>query len=157
MKAKTVSDSALSLNQVIFPEHTNPFGIAHGGEMLKLMDNAAGACAAKHCLSMVSTRGIYNVDFLAPIQLGSIVYCQAHLTFVSTHAMEIKVELFAENIKENQKKLCITAYFVYVAVDENMQLLEVPPLLLTNEKEKNEFRLGQERMQKRKALDKEKG
>jgi len=157
LQAKTISESAITLNQIIFPEHTNPFGIAHGGEMLKLMDNAAGACAAKHCLSMVSTRGIYDVEFLAPIHLGSIVYCQAHLTYVSTHAMEIKVQVFAENIREKQKKLCITAYFVYVAVDENMQLLEVPPLLLSNEEEEKEFRLGQERMQKRKSADKEKG
>lgn len=152
MEAKAISESALTLNQVIFPKHTNPFGIAHGGEMLKLMDNAAGACAAKHCLAMVSTRGIYSVDFHAPIHLGSIVYCQAHLTYVSKHAMEIKVELFAENIRQNKRQSCITAYFVYVAVDEKMQLLEVPPLLLKNDQEEREFKSGQERMQMRMAL-----
>ena len=48
---RTVDDSKVVLSQVIMPVHAGPGGIfAHGGEVIKLMDTAAGLAALRHCL-----------------------------------------------------------------------------------------------------------
>ena len=41
LEPKTIAESATSLSQIILPGQTNPAGTAHGGELLKMMDNCA--------------------------------------------------------------------------------------------------------------------
>jgi len=128
-QGKTSANSAVTLNTVIMQDMTNPFGTAHGGEMLKLMDNTAGCCAARYSGGRVTTRAIKGVEFLAPIQQGNIVYCQAQVIGVSKHSMEIRVEITAEDLWQQTKTLSIIGSFVYVLLSNDAsQMLEVPPL-----------------------------
>jgi acyl-CoA hydrolase len=148
--SKTIKESEVTLIQMLFQNQTNPFGTAHGGELIKIMDNAAGICASKHAETMVATRGIYNVDFHAPAHPGDLIHCHAHITYVSNHAMEIFVELLAEDLLKKKFHSCVTAFFVYLSLDEKMNLLEVPNILIENAAEANEFQAGKIRMENRK-------
>jgi acyl-CoA hydrolase len=65
MEARTISETATSLSQIILPSQTNPAGTAHGGELLKMMDNCAGACATKHSRAIVVTAAIDGINFHA--------------------------------------------------------------------------------------------
>ena len=38
MEGKTVSESKVEIAQVMMPEHANPAGNVHGGNLLKLVD-----------------------------------------------------------------------------------------------------------------------
>ena len=40
--------SEVKMAQVMMPDQANPTGYVHGGELIKLMDNAAGVVAARH-------------------------------------------------------------------------------------------------------------
>jgi len=40
LEAKTVSQSKVEIAQVMMPEHANPAGNVHGGNLLKLVDQA---------------------------------------------------------------------------------------------------------------------
>ena len=55
MTAKTVEDSRLTMALLMLPEHANPVGNVHGGEIMKLMDSAAGAAARRYARSNVVT------------------------------------------------------------------------------------------------------
>lgn len=147
---KTISASATRLSQIILPSQTNPIGNAHGGELLKMMDNCAGACAAKHARCIAVTAGIDNVNFHAPVFMGNQATCTAHLTYVSKHSMEIAVNIETEDLMKGTKQCCMTAYFIFVALDENMQPKEVDPIILENEIERQEFEAGKARMNARK-------
>ena len=150
IKDKTISASATTLSQLILPSQTNPAGNAHGGELLKMMDNCAGVCATKHSRSVVVTAGIDNVNFHAPVFMGNQVTCKAHLTYVSNRSMEIAVSIDAEDILEGTKQCCMTAYFIFVAVDENMQPKQLDQVILENEIERQGFEDGRARMDVRK-------
>jgi acyl-CoA hydrolase len=50
MQEKLASDSRITMAQVVLPYHANPAGNMHGGELMKLMDAAAGVVARRHCL-----------------------------------------------------------------------------------------------------------
>ena len=151
LEAKTIRESVTTLSQIILPAQTNPAGTAHGGELLKMMDNAAGACATKHSRSIVVTAGIDNITFHAPVFMGNLAICQAYITFASERAMEIAVTIEAEDLLNGTKQCCMTAYFIFVALDQNtMSPKTIPQLALLDEAEKQEFAAGQARMKERK-------
>ena len=58
--AKRVADSQTTLVQMMEIAHANIAGIVHGGEVMKLVDTAAGIAAIKHaggmCVTVRSTR-----------------------------------------------------------------------------------------------------
>lgn len=151
METKKILDSVTTLSQIILPSQTNPAGTAHGGELLKMMDNTAGACATKHSRAIVVTAGIDNITFHAPVFMGNLAICQAYITYVSEKAMEIAVSIEAEDLLHGTKQCCMTAYFIFVALDETtMTPKKIPPLELVDEGERQEFELGKARMQERK-------
>ncbi len=152
---KTIAESAVSLSQIILPAQTNPAGTAHGGELLKMMDNTAGACATKHSRAIVVTAGIDNITFHAPVFMGNLTICSANLTFVSNRSMEIAVSIEAEDLMSGNRQCCMTAYFIFVALDEiTMTPIAIPQLQLVNAAEKMEFEAGRQRMQERKESPK---
>lgn len=151
---KTINDSATILSQVILPGMTNPAGTAHGGELLKMMDNTAGVCATRHCRAIVVTAGIDNVSFHEPVFMGNLVSCHAHLTYVGRSSMEVAVSIYAEDLMQGEKRCCMTAYFVFVALNQDLTPVVVPELQLQNEMEKTLFEEGKERMRQRKELPK---
>lgn len=151
LEAKTIRESVTTLSQIILPSQTNPAGTAHGGELLKMMDNAAGACATKHSRAIVVTAGIDNITFHSPVFMGNLATCQAYITYVSERTMEIAVNIEAEDLLQGTKSCCMTAYFIFVALDEKtMTPKTIPQLNLLDEAEKQEFEAGRARMKERK-------
>ncbi|NLF44471.1 MAG: acyl-CoA thioesterase [Syntrophomonadaceae bacterium] len=150
MEARTISESATSLSQIIMPSQTNPAGTAHGGELLKMMDNCAGAVATKHSRSIIVTAAIDGINFHAPVFMGNLANCSAHLTYVSNSSMEIAVSIDAEDMILGTRQCCITAYFTFVALGENMVPVKVPRLKLENAMEEEEYEAGRLRSISRK-------
>ncbi|MDD3852069.1 MAG: acyl-CoA thioesterase [Syntrophomonadaceae bacterium] len=147
---RTIAESATTLSQIILPSQTNPAGTAHGGELLKMMDNCAGACATKHSRSIVVTAAIDNINFHAPIYMGNMATCKANITYVSNSSMEIAVNIDAEDLLQGTKQCCMTAYFTFVALDENLKAKKIPQLELQNPVEEAEFEEGRQRSKERK-------
>ena len=134
--ARTVEHSRVTMSQLILPAHAGPGGVwAHGGEIVKLMDTAAGLAALRHAHSPVVTLRIEGINFLRPIRVGNYVVVVAELTYVSTSTMEVRVRVSAEDVLHEKSFEAITAYFLFVAIDEDGKSRPVPPLLLLTEKE----------------------
>ncbi len=143
---RTVAHSAVTLSQVILPAQTGPGGIfAHGGEIIKLMDTAAGLTALRHSHSQVVTLRVEGINFLHPIRVGNLVTVQSKMTYTSRSSMEIQVRVIAENVLKETAWEALTAYFVFVAVDELGKSKQVPPLIVSNEEERILFEAGKER------------
>lgn len=151
---KTIKESATDLSQVILPSMTNPAGTAHGGELLKMMDNAAGVCATRHSRAIVVTAGIDHVNFHEPVYMGNLVICKAYLTYVGRSSMEVAVSIYAEDLLQGINRCCMTAYYVFIALDMNMSPVVVPQLKLENDMDNELYEEGKERMRIRKETPK---
>jgi acyl-CoA hydrolase len=126
--------------------HSNPGGIfAHGGEIIKLMDTAAGLAALKHCRSQVVTLRIEGINFMQPIRVGNFVTVNAKLTYVSQSSMEIQVTVTAEHVLKGIKWEALKAYFIFVSLGEDGKAIGVPPLIIETEEERRLFDAGEER------------
>ena len=151
MEVKRVSDSQVTLSQLMQPEHVNVLGNVHGGVLMKLMDEAGGLCAARHARRPTVTVTVDTITFLEPIHIGELVTFDAHLTFVSRSAMEAEVCVEAEEILTGKRRLTNRAYVVYVALGDDGRPVEVPPLLPTTEDERRRWEQGRQRQAERLA------
>ncbi len=115
------------------------------------MDIAGGMAASRHANSIVVTASVDSLDFKHPVRLGDIVRLEARLIWVGRTSMEVKVQVYAQNIETEEIKLTNQAYFVYVALDRSGKSKKVPPLILETEDDKREFREGEERRKFRMA------
>ncbi|MGE5404629.1 MAG: acyl-CoA thioesterase [Candidatus Saccharibacteria bacterium] len=154
LQGKTIAESATTIAQVILPSMTNPAGTAHGGELMKMMDNAAGVCATRHSRAIVVTADIDEINFHEPVFMGNLATCHAHLSYVGKSSMEIMVNIDAEDLLTGDKRCCVTAYFVFVALDKDFKPVQLEPLILQNEFEKKVFEEAKERMRQRKERPK---
>ncbi len=146
MKGKTIADSAVIMSSVMQPNQANPSGNVHGGEIMKLMDNAAYVVSHKHSRNNVVTARVDELTFHEPIYVGNLVTCEASLTFVGKSSMEVHVKVFVEDLfREKSKRCALTAFFTMVAINQGGVPIPVSHLELTTNEEKSLFEQGKKR------------
>lgn len=145
-EGRTVANSTVTLSQVIMPAQARPDGVyAHGGEIIKMMDTAAGLSALKHSHTTVVTLRVEGINFLHPIRVGNYVTVDARLTFTSRSTMEIQVTATSEDVVREKKWEALTAYFIFVALNKDGSPEKIPALIVRNDGEKRRFTAGEER------------
>ena len=149
-KERTIGHSSVTIAQLMLPHQANPAGYVHGGEIMKMMDNAAGVVAARHAHTNVVTAKVDDINFLKPVRVGDLVLVHACLTFAGHSSMEIFIEVETENLAQEEKQKALTANFIYVALDHRGKPTPVPPLLITTEEGERLFEEGRKRYEARK-------
>ena len=143
---KTISYSRTILSEVMLINKANPAGNIHGGEIMKLMDSAAGAVAKRHSRSNVVTTRVNELEFKIPIHVGDLVICTAELVFVGKSSMEILVVVEVEDLQvEDSKRIALTGYFTMVAIDRNGRPVKVPQVIFESPEEEERFREREKR------------
>jgi acyl-CoA hydrolase len=150
-----VSDSAFTLSQFMLPEHSNSQGRVHGGVVMKLCDECGGIVAARHSRRPVVTVTVDSVTFHRPIELGSLLLLHGRLNYVGTSSLEVEVRVEAENLLTGEVVHTNSAFFVYVALDDNRRPTTVPPLELQSDEERRRFEQGRARQSARLARARE--
>lgn len=136
---KSVEESKIQISELMLPSNTNFGGKIHGGYILKLMDQIAFACAAKHSGSYCVTASVDKVNFLIPIEVGELVTMKASINYVGTSSMVVGIRVESENIKTGSKKHCNSSYFTMVAVDGDGKTTEVPGLKISTKIDAKRF------------------
>lgn len=144
-RGKTVLHSATRMAQVMLPDQANPSGFVHGGELFKLVDNAAGVAAARHCDEDVVLARVADITYHLPVRIGNLVLVDARLTFASRSTMEVLVEMDAESLDTGEKYRAVTAHLIMVALDEDGKPVEIEPLLISTEEQHRLFEEGKTR------------
>ena len=159
LKGKTVGHSVVDMAELMLPHHSNPAGIVHGGELMKMMDNAAGVVAARHSQANPVTGMVHDIRFLTPVHVGEVVLIHARLTFVGHTSMEIRVEIDAQNLGTEERRPAMTAHYIMVGTDSKGKPIGVPPLIIISEEEERLFKEGLVRYEavKREATKQETG
>ena len=109
----------------------NLLGNVHGGEIMKLADSTAGAVAHRHSGGPAVTAAMDEMAFLAPVHVGDIISTYAQVNWAGRSSMEIGVRVEAQpwgNASDEPRARRLSAYFVFVAIDEEGHPRAVPPL-----------------------------
>jgi acyl-CoA hydrolase len=131
------------LTTVMTPDMQNFSGNVHGGDILKLVDRAAYACAARYAKKHVLTLSVDQVIFKKPIHVGEIVTFYASVNYVGCTSMEIGIKITAENPLTGDVRHTNTCYLTWVAVDEKGKPTALPPYTPETETEKRRYNEAQ--------------
>lgn len=131
----TPAFSEVSLATLMHSPQANLLGNVHGGEIMKLADSTAGAAARRHCGGPAVTAAMDEMLFLEPVHVGDIVRTTGRVTWSGRSSMEVAVRVEAEpwGDASHSPLLVASAYFVFVAIDEEGGAREVPALVLVDE------------------------
>ncbi|WP_206367128.1 acyl-CoA thioesterase [Sphingobacterium sp. SGG-5] len=133
---KHAKESYTEMNELVLPNDTNTFGNLMGGRLLYWMDICSAMAAQKHCNSPVVTVSVDNVSFKRSIKLGEVVTIQAQVTRSFNTSVEVRMEIFAQNLPKGTKEKSNEAYYTFVAIDSNAKPIPVPVLIPDTDKEK---------------------
>lgn len=128
MKSKKAKSSFAQLTELVLPNDTNTLGNLMGGRLLHWMDIATAISAARHCNRIVVTASVDFVDFRSAIGLGELVVLEAQVTRAFNTSMEVRVECWAENMQSGERRFSHSAYYTFVAVDQNGSPIPVQPV-----------------------------
>jgi acyl-CoA hydrolase len=103
-------------------------GNVHGGTILKLLDQAAYACASRYAGRYVVTLSVDQVMFRQPIHVGELVTLLAQVNYTGTSSMEIGIKVVAENIRSQVVRHANSCFFTMVAVDDARKPVAVTPI-----------------------------
>ena len=146
---RTVADSATFLNQFMNPEHANSLGNVHGGVILKLCDECGGITAARHARRPAVTVAVDSMSFHEPVRVGQLLNLRGRIIYVGRTSMEVEVIVEAEDLLTGEIAHTNSAFYIYVALDDQGLPAEVPRLELTTDAERRRFAEGRERQRQR--------
>ena len=136
---KKASESFTVMNELVLPNDTNTLNNLMGGRLLHWMDIAAAISAQKHSNHIVVTASVDNVSFKKAVKLGDVITISAKVTRAFTTSMEVRIEVWTENIPTGEKSKSNEAYYTFVALDNSGKVAKVPELIPETEEEKNLF------------------
>jgi acyl-CoA hydrolase len=127
-KLKTPKESFTIMNELVLPNDTNTLNNLMGGRLLHWMDIAAAISAQKHCNRIVVTASVDNVSFKQPIKLGDVITIEAKVTRAFNTSVEVRLDVWAENIPSGTRAKSNEAYYTFVALDQDGNTIPVPGL-----------------------------
>ncbi|MEY4505007.1 MAG: hypothetical protein RL154_1304 [Pseudomonadota bacterium] len=139
----------LMMSILMTPDKANFSGKVHGGEIMKMLDQAAYACAARYSGKYCVTISVDKILFKNPIPVGALVTFFASVNYTGRSSMEIGIKVVSEDIKAKCVTHTNSAYFSMVAVDENGKPTEIDMLVPQTEDEKRRFAAGETRKKQR--------
>ncbi|WP_374163429.1 acyl-CoA thioesterase [Arcticibacter sp. MXS-1] len=134
--SKPASESYTVMNELVLPNDTNPLHNLMGGRLLHLMDIAAAISAQRHSNHIVVTASVDNVSFKHPVKLGDVITITAKVTRAFHTSMEVRIEVYSENIPSGTKIKSNEAFYTFVALDDDGKPALIPELIPETEEEK---------------------
>lgn len=130
---------------IILPGQTNGYGTMFGGDVMAMMDKAAGIAAMRFCRQPVVTASSERIDFRTPIGQGEIIEAYSRVIYVGRTSLVVRVHVFAEHPLKGERRICTTGYFSMVAISvDGAPVQPVPELILPDDVARAEHALGAE-------------
>ena len=139
----------LTMSILVTPSMANFSGVMHGGELLKILDQVAYACATRYCGVGVVTMAIESVVFKHPIPIGSLLTFLASVNYTGKTSCEVGIKVVCEDIKNKSVTHCNSCYFTMVAIDGGKKV-QIPQFVPQTDIEKRRWDKAIERRNKNK-------
>jgi acyl-CoA hydrolase len=149
---KSPKESFTIMNELVLPNDTNPLNNLMGGRLLHWMDIAAAISAQKHCNNIVVTASVDNVSFRHAIKLGDVITIEAKVTRAFSTSMEVRLDVWAENIPSGTRVRSNDAFYTFVALNKEGKPISVPEIEPETDTEKKLFEGALRRRQLRLIL-----
>jgi len=132
----SVSDTYIENRVRVQPDDTNNYASAHGGNVVKWMDEVGAMSAMRLAGSTCVTARINGLDFERPIPQGDICVIESYAYDAGTSSVRVRLRAFREDPRTGETEQTTSSHFVFVAVDEEMKPTTVPDLGVETERDR---------------------
>ncbi len=105
------------IRTIAMPADTNANGDIFGGWLMSQMDLGGAVLARSVAHSRVVTVAVEAMAFVAPVNVGDVVSCYAHLLATGRTSMKIAVEAWVQRDTDGRQLRVTHGTFTYVAID----------------------------------------
>lgn len=145
-------EKRLTMSVLMTPDKANFSGNVHGGEMLKMLDEVAYACASRYSGSYVVTLSVDQVVFKQPVRIGELVTFLATVNYTGRTSLEVGVKVVAENIVARSCRHTNSCYFTMVAIDDAGKPVVVEPVVLDSQDDRRRHEAASRRREFRREI-----
>lgn len=130
----SVSDTLLENRERVQPNDTNTHATAHGGNIVKWMDEVGVMSAMRHAGENCVTARISGLDFSRPVPEGENCVIEAYAFRTGRTSIRVRVTADRENPRTGERERTTDSEFVFVAVDEDFEPTPVPDLTVDTDR-----------------------
>ncbi|PSQ57682.1 acyl-CoA thioesterase [Halobacteriales archaeon SW_8_68_21] len=130
----SVSDTYIENRQRVQPTHTNNYASAHGGNVVKWMDEVGAMSAMRHAGETCVTAKINELDFKRPVPQGDTCLIESYAYAAGRTSIRVRLRAFREAPRTGERELTTESYFVFVAVDADGSPTPVPELTVARDR-----------------------
>jgi acyl-CoA hydrolase len=128
VEPRSPSASSSILTRWLGSADANNAGNVHGGVIMHLCDEVAGIAAVRHSGTRVVTAAMDRMTFRHPVFVGQLITVKAMVNAAWRTSMEVGVRVESENVRTGEMVHTSTAYLTMVALDDDGNPTEVPPI-----------------------------
>ncbi|MDF9746593.1 acyl-CoA thioesterase [Natrinema salsiterrestre] len=126
-------ETVVENREMVQPNHANTLDVAHGGNVMKWMDEVGAMSAMRFSGEMCVTARVNQMNFERPIPVGDTAYITAYVYDAGTSSVKVRLITERENLRTRERERTTESYFVYVAIDENNTPTTVPELTVSTD------------------------
>ncbi|GAB4124088.1 MAG: hypothetical protein OHK0045_04480 [Raineya sp.] len=120
-----VKQAETRIFKVVFPNTTNHYDTLFGGTALQIMDEVAFITATRFSRKRMVTVSSSKIDFNKSIPADTIIEIVGQVSRIGNTSVDIKVEIFKEEMYEEKREKAIEGIFTFVAIDEHKKPINV--------------------------------
>ena len=124
----TISETYIENRQRVQPTDTNNYAAAHGGNVVKWMDEVGAMSAMRHAGETCVTARINGLDFERPVPQGDTCVIESYAYESGKTSVRVRLRAHRENPRTGERERTTDSYFVFVAVDADGKPTAVPDL-----------------------------
>ena len=126
-------ETYLENREMILPNHSNNLETAHGGVVLRMMDNVGAMSAMRFAGERCVTAHMDGVNFKRPIPVGEIAVVEAYVYRAGRTSVRVRTKVHREAPRTAERTLTTESYMVFVAIDDDREPTPVPELTVSSE------------------------
>ncbi|MBZ6493760.1 acyl-CoA thioesterase [Natrinema longum] len=126
-------ETVVENREMVQPNHANTLDVAHGGNVMKWMDEVGAMSAMRFSGEMCVTARVDQMNFERPIPVGDTAYITAYVYDAGTSSVKVRLLTEREDLRTRERERTTESHFVYVAIDEDNTPTTVPELTVSTE------------------------
>jgi acyl-CoA hydrolase len=138
----TPSETYIENRERIQPNQTNNYDTAHGGIVMKLMDEIGAMSAMRFAGETCVTARVTGLDFKRPIPRGDIAVIEAWVYRAGRTSVRVRLVASREDPRTGEREVTSESCFVFVAVDADGDPVAVPELGVETDRDRELRDLG---------------
>lgn len=130
----TIGETHIENRERIQPNDTNNHGSAHGGNVMRWLDEVGAICAMRHAGETCVTASVDDLDFEQPIPQGETCVVVGYAYATGRTSIRVRLRAFHEDPRTGERERTTDSRFVFVAIADDGSPVPVPDLTVGSER-----------------------